>query len=441
MKGTVEMKKAYRRLFLAIFCTFIFSIAINFHGQQSFAAGAKNVTITYWTHDEPTFLAANKELIARFEKQYPNIKVKHQYFPYDVLEAKEKAAYATKNESDVQQIFGSWAIEFTKHGLFDAVPKSMADEAKRKYFQAPLGGYTFQGKLYGIPREFNLENGGVLYYPNEIAAAGWEKFPETYQDLVGLAQKLTKYDSKGNITHYGFDFSSTDNVPYLFLSLILQQGGNYWKPDNVHVTFTTPEAEKAMQAMADLILKYKVCDMKHSNDPNVDISDYFFKGTSGMCFRGPWVIANGVNTYKLKNFRYAPMPSFTGKSLAFAAESGWGEVVSARSKNKKAAWTFIKFITSQKNNLLFNSKTYTIPADKSVAASAEFMKANPLIKPSLDVLPYGRPIGPLQSVDRFKQEIVYAQFQKVVDKKIDIKTALKAIETQTNSMIDELLAQ
>ena len=435
------MKKTCNRLLVVIFCMMIFSILFNFQLQQGFAAANKNVTITYWTHDEPTFLTVNKELIAKFEKQYPNIKIKHQYFPYDVLEAKEKAAYAAKNESDVQQIFGSWAIEFTKHGLFDAVPQNLAVEAKNKYFPAPMGGYIFKGTLYGIPREVNLENGGVLYYPNELKKAGWNRFPATYQDLIGLAQKLVKYDDKGNITHYGFDFTSTDNVPYLFLSLILQQDGNYWKPDNVHVTFTTPEAEKAMQAMADLILKYKVCDMKHSNDPNVDISDYFFKGTSGMCFRGPWVIANGVNTYNLKSFQYGSMPSFTGKSLAFAAESGWGEVVSARSKNKAAAWLFIKFITSHENNFLFNSKTYTIPADKSVAQSAELLKNNPLIKVSLDVLPYGRPIGPLQSVDRFKQEIVYAEFQKVVDKKEDIKTALKAIETQTNKMIDELLAQ
>ncbi len=427
------------KVFRLVLCLIMVSVLVAIGGQEVFAA--KGVTITYWSHNNPDFVAANQQLIAKFEKKFPDIKVKYQYFPYEVLEQKLKAAYASRTESDVQQIFGSWAVEFTRHGHFDAVPDGMATEAKKRYFEATMGGYTYRGKLYGIPREYNLEYGGVLYYPDQLKAIGYDKFPTTYKDLIAAAQKLTKFDSKGNITRFGFDFTSTDNVPYLFLAFILQQGGSYWKADQVHVTFSTPEAEKAMREMADLVLKYKVTDMKHSTDPNTDISDYFFKGTSSMCFRGPWVIAAGLNTYKLNNFQYGPMPSYNGKSLAFAAESGWGEVVSARSKNKEAAWTFVKFISSEKNNALFNDRTYTIPADKAVARSPEFLKKNPLLKVSMDVLPYGKPIGPLQSVDRFKADIVYVEFQKVVDKKEDVRTALKNIEKETNKMIDELLAQ
>jgi len=35
-------------------------------------------------------------------------------------------------------------------------------EAKEIFFQAPLDGYYCDGKLYGLPHEFNLENGGLV---------------------------------------------------------------------------------------------------------------------------------------------------------------------------------------------------------------------------------------------------------------------------------------
>ena len=173
----------------------------------------------------------------------------------------------------------------------------------------------------------------MLYYPADLKKAGYDEFPKTFAELMDAARKLTKYDTKGNPIHWGFDFMTTDNIPYLFLSFILQQNGSYWAADKIHVKFTTPEAQKAMQAMADMVLKDKVTEIKHLSDTNNDASNYFFKGESSMCFRGPWVIPVGTDEFELDNFSYGPMPSFTGTSKAFAAESGWGEVVSARTKN------------------------------------------------------------------------------------------------------------
>ena len=35
-------------------------------------------------------------------------------------------------------------------------------EARKLFYAAPLNGYVLNDKLYGIPHEFNLENGGAL---------------------------------------------------------------------------------------------------------------------------------------------------------------------------------------------------------------------------------------------------------------------------------------
>lgn len=399
---------------------------------------SKSVTITWWSHNNPDFVEANKKLIGDFNKVYPNIKINYQYFPYETMNAKLKASYAAHSESDIQQMFGTWATYYASHNWLSPVPVDAA-QMENDFFEAPLGAYKYNDKYYGIPHEYNIENGGVLAHPKMFQEENVPYPPKTWDELVAAAQKLTKTDSNGNITRFGFDFASLDNITFLFLSLILQQGGQYWDKDGVHVVFTTPEADKAMQTMADLILKYKVTDLKHLNQPNeLDISDNFFRGQSAMTMRGPWTIATGLNTYKVKDFDYIPMPSFTDKPPYFAAESGWGEVVSANSKHTEEAWKFAEFITSKESSLYFNVRTFTVPARKDVAKDPEFVKQIPLMKTSLDVLEYGQWIGPLQDTDQFKN-ILCTHFQNVVEGKEQVSQALQNIQNEVNKMIDQQL--
>jgi multiple sugar transport system substrate-binding protein len=420
------------------------AIALAGCGQKSSspsAAAPSDIkgTLTYWYNQD--WESANKQLFDAFAKAYPNVTLNATGFTYDTFIEKIRAAYSAGEESDVQQVFGDWASDLMKHERLAKIPDDYAAQIRKRLYDTTLGGYTYSGVLYGIPKEYNIECGGVLYYPEDLKKVGYAEFPGTFAALMDAAKKLTRYDSKGKPIHWGFDFITTDNIPYLFLSLILQQNGDYWAADKVHVTFTTPEAQKAMQTLADMVTRDKVTEIDHLNDANNDASNYFFKGTSSMCFRGPWVIPVGKNDFQLTNFSYGAMPSFTGSSKAFAAESGWGEVVSARTRNPALAWAFVKFISSAESHSLWNRATYTIPSEKSVAESKDFLVTNPMIKVSLDVLPFGKPIGPLQSVDMFKTQIVVNNFTSLCTGGQDVATTLKNIESETNKMIDERRSQ
>jgi multiple sugar transport system substrate-binding protein len=116
-------------------------------------------------------------------------------------------------------------------------------------------------------------------------------------------------------------------------------------------------------------------------------------------------------------------------------------VVSARTKNPDAAWAFVRFVSSPESHEQWNKITNTIPSEKSVAESKSFVESNPMIKISLDVLPFGRPIGPLQSVDMFKSQIVVNNFTALCTGAQDVATTLRKIEEETNAMIDEIRAQ
>jgi multiple sugar transport system substrate-binding protein len=399
--------------------------------NETSTSSDKKVRLVIWSHQEEGFIAANQKLIEQYKALHPNVEIDYQQFPYDVYNQKLKASTAGKNGPDISLIFGTWVPEYTKNGLLAEVPNG--DEIKKNFYAAALGAYTMNDKIYGVPMEFNIENGGMLVHPKMFKDAGLA-YPKTWAELVDTAKKLTVRDGD-QIKIKGFDFASQDNVTFSLLSMILQQGGKYWG-DNGHVNFSTPEAVKAMTALKNLVAIDKVTDLQNYTDTQFDISDYFFKGSSAMTYRGPWTIGNGLNTYKVNDFEYVPVPSFTDKSPLFAAESGWGFVVSKKSNHTSEAWAFVNYMAKDENLEAWNLGTKTIPPKKSVAEDPKYLQANPYAKTSLGVLQYGQWIGLLWDRDFFFKQ-VSDNFQLIATGKSTIEEGLKNLETSINQNQDQ----
>lgn len=394
-------------------------------------ASHEQIELTYWVHQNDAFVNANKKIIADFEKANPTIKIKMEVFPYDDFVQKIRTAYIGGTAPDVAQVFGSWATPLARANLLAEIPNG--DELLNKYFPAATGAYTIDGKLYGIPREYNLANGGILVNTDMLKDAGVTA-PKTWDELVDVAKKLTKVDVNGEFAVRGFDFISPDSISYMFLSLILQQNGTYWKEGDL-VDFTTPEAVKAVEAMKAFITEHKVVDTKTLGGKLANF-DLFFTGQSAMEFDGPWVIAVGKEIYadKAPNFDYVPMPSFTENPPYFAAESGWGEIVSAESKHVDAALKFVQFATTDENSVYWNSQTGTLPASDQ-HLTEKFKADNAILKTSFDVMQYGKFIGPMENTDYFRK-VFTDGFVSIVNG-ADIEETLKKIEDDVNQTIEK----
>ncbi len=190
-------------------------------GVTESAEVAGKTNITYWTHDNAAFVKATKELIRGFQEANPDINIVYQRFPYDVLINKLQTAYASGTEPDMQQMFGTWATEYAKKGLLTEVtiPRAQLEE---QFWPAALGAYTVEGKVYGLPQEYNLENGGMLINKKMLASIGAE-VPTTWDQIREVGKQLTKWNGE-QLEQSGFAFTNNDSITFIYLSLILQQG-------------------------------------------------------------------------------------------------------------------------------------------------------------------------------------------------------------------------
>ncbi|GAG25562.1 unnamed protein product, partial [marine sediment metagenome] len=93
---------------------------------------------------------------------------------------------------------------------------------------------TWRGDIYGIPQL--LSGRAVVYRKDFFAEAGLdqEKGPDTWQDLIDYAVKLTKRDSTGRITRAGFDDDwGTGSPTQLWMHFVLQSGGQLFSTDEL----------------------------------------------------------------------------------------------------------------------------------------------------------------------------------------------------------------
>jgi multiple sugar transport system substrate-binding protein len=410
-------------------------------GEEQAAGGGEKVTLRLWSHQNPSFIQANEAVIARFMEQNPDIEVKYEQFEYDQFIQALQTSMQAGTEADVIEMFGSWVCSYAKGGRLAEVPSEVMSysQAQELFFKAPLDGYYCDGKLYGMPNEFNLEVGGALVNPAYFQEAGityppqWENMDALIADTAALSQ----FDGD-TMTRAGHHFVGGDGLPFLLLEGILEQGGSYFAEDGRHFNLDTPEAVNTIQLLVDMVQKHKLVDPVLFNSAANQPYQAFFAGNTASSFIGSWAAGAGRVDFPDLEFDYVNTPVLFGTERKYAADSGWGKVVSVNSPNQAAAWKLVQFMAAeQANAATFNGVTGTIPALKSLVENPEdVLAAAPWVEPTFSLLPYGEYIGDLTDRDKFFYEIAYPAILQALQGSITAEEAAQLIHKQANEMVD-----
>lgn len=365
-----------------------------------------NVTeLVLWGHQEEAWNDSYQKIADNFMAANPDIKIRLEFFPYDDFEAKVQTSLMSKtSEADIYEIWGGWGLDYASTGALAAMPDAMADSIRNDAFPSTYGALEHDGKLFGLPMEFNIECGGMLVN-NAILEANGLTIPTTWDEMIEGAKKATKVEN-GVFSVKGFDFVGWDGVPYTFAAMIMSQGSNYLNADNTF-NVTSPEALKAFNALADYILVDGITDLQGLTDASaMENFQRLYAGQVLYVPHGPWVVADGLTTFGLTHgvdFTYIAMPWY-GEQVAFPAETGWAIAVNGASEKQEAAFRFLEYFFSDEVILNHNVACGQIPAKKSVCASADYLERFPYAQPLVGILENSQFIGPFNT-DNFKEVI------------------------------------
>jgi multiple sugar transport system substrate-binding protein len=414
-------------------------------GAGTGAQEGEKITLRVWSHQNPAFIQANEQIIAKYMEQNPNVEIVYEQFEYGQFLQTLQTSMQAGTEADVIEMFGSWVCSYARGGRLAEAPSEVMSysQAQELFYTAPLDGYYCDGKLYGMPNEFNLEVGGALVSPTLFEAKG-VTYPPQWQNWDQVAADgMTLAESDGDtMLRAGYHFVGGDGLPFLLLEGILEQGGSYFAEDGKHFNLDTPEAVNTIQKLMDMVQTHKTVDPVLFNGEANQPYESFFAGNSAASFIGSWAAGAGLVNFPDVQFDYVNVPPLFGDEYKYAADAGWGKVVSVNSPQQAEAWKLAKFMTAERENAaLFNGITGTIPALKELVANPEDVLAQaPWIEPTFDILQYGTFVGDLTDRDQFFYQIAYPAMLQALQGSLTAEEAAAQIHKQANEMVDAAAA-
>lgn len=212
-------------------------IGITAKGQTESAIDlSAPVKLVLWTHDDPNRSVLEKELIAEFVKQNPNVTIDYQTYPSGKMAELLTVAFSTGEGPDVFNQSQSVIRQFVVEGQVSALNPSWIglksiDEVKNRYIASALDAVTLDGKIHGMPLEYT--NLAVYLNKRLFREAGLDPekdYPKTWEEMMEVSSKLVKYNGD-IILSRGFDFRYATYYLMEMLPMVEQMGGKIVSDD------------------------------------------------------------------------------------------------------------------------------------------------------------------------------------------------------------------
>ncbi|WNM34323.1 sugar ABC transporter substrate-binding protein [Streptomyces sp. Li-HN-5-11] len=393
--------------------------------------GSGKGEITFWDNNGGVRTDIWKQIIADFEKKYPDIKVNYVGIPAASAQSKYDTAIQGGGLPDVGGVGTAMLAEVAAQGALEPLDGRLQKSSLNgKLSQSLLESSKAAGGgdvLYQIPTS---ANNGTLWYRTDLFKKAGLDAPTTWSKFYEAADKLT---DKGK-NAFGFTIRGGKGSIAPALDAMYGQTGitSFWNGDK-----TTVNDPKNVAALAKYVALYK------KDTPSADVNNDFTKmvaqwdsGTIGMLSHNLGSYQDHLKALGKDKFRGLPNPTLDDGTRVQVSNPVDGLSLFKAGKNKTAAWKFIEFASSAEENSKFNESAGQVPANTEAAKASWIQQAEPT-KLAADALnggstkivqlPYYLPDW--NTISKAGNE---ANFQKVLLGKMTAKQFLDTMADQLN---------
>lgn len=316
--------------------------------------------------------AVINQLIARFEKENPDIKIKPVPVEEDAYNTKVTTLARSGALPEVIEISHDYAKVMDKEQLIDreAIQQVIAEVGEERFYDGVLRIVrTEDGKAWtGVPMSSWLQ--GIWYSKSALAKAGLDE-PNTWTSLLNAASALANPAQK----KYGIALPTAESVmtEQVFSQFALSDGANVFNAQG-DITLDTPEMREALEYYQ----KLAALSMPGSNDV-MEIKDAFMNGAAPMAIYSTYILPA---VYKDGDPQDLGFIVPTQKSSAVYGMVTSLTITAGQSeKETQAAEKFITFMEQGPNaaQWVLMSPGAALPVNKGVVEEPAY-KENPVIQ-------------------------------------------------------------
>ncbi|OPA76700.1 ABC transporter substrate-binding protein [Paenibacillus selenitireducens] len=289
------------------------------------------------------------KIIPEFEKKYPNIKVE-----LDLLNEKGDSVAsmqkldlmaASNDQLDIVELPYTNYSQRADIGLLEPLD-SFIEKDGYKYEDEYLVDTHVNGKIYALPssmqRWFVIMNKAMLDEAGLPVPTDW-----TWKDFEDYAKKLTKGD--GAEKRYG---AYLHNWPdYFQLQLMSKPSDNTFLKSDGTSNAKDPLLKANLEMMKKMMYEDKsVNAYEDIISQKLAYRNQYFNRLAAMLPMGDWMVAESGGTDAIPATfltAFAPLPKIEGESKHYSPVQPTYMAVAAKSKNKEAAYQFVRWYTSE----------------------------------------------------------------------------------------------
>ena len=342
------MKKPLARMFSVVLVLSMMLTVV------SFASAEENPTITLAVQSHSS-LNALAEYFDEFTAE-TGINVVMDQSPQDQLSQKILLDLASGTGAyDVIGIHEIWLGSYVASGWLAPLDDYIAasQEADPEGFDyedfIATDAFNYEGVQYGLPLYNEVH---MCFYNKEIfEEAGLpDRAPQTWSELVEFAKTIKEKTGKAGIAMRGI--SDNRAIIYTWNIFAYSNGWTGWFDEDMKANFAAPEAIEAINFYSDLLNNYGPEGIAGYNWP--EVQTLMQQGLVGMIIDASNFgarLENGESSTIGGKIGYGLVPASDNTGLAKPGVLSYGVYIPAASKNKDAAWEFMKWALSKEMQL------------------------------------------------------------------------------------------
>jgi sn-glycerol 3-phosphate transport system substrate-binding protein len=404
-------------------------------GQVPAAAQRAPVTITVW-FPLPTggpLKEAMDDLVGRFNSTHADVKANMELTgDYWQNYQKLQTAIVAGSPPDAAMMELMQIPEFADAGVLAPL-----DELARQpdfnfpdLTQALLGNSYWKGRLYAIPWQRSTT---MMYYNiDAFKEAGLPEFapPATWDDVRRIGGKLiTKQGDQ--ITRYAIE--GDFNHDWLFEGVVYSFGGKLVSDDGKRALFNEAPSLRALTTLRELAKKDRVLNV---NQNFSGIIENFSAGRTAMIVHSSFALSLITNNAR---FRWSVGPVPAGPAGPVHNAGGGNFVIFGKTsaERQRAAWEFIKWMTSSANTAFYTMRSGYLPVRASALDNTslkEYFRKYPMAKKSIELsMQYGRGRMVIQNVEKGVRQFLNPALEAVLLGNADPQQALDEATARANA--------
>lgn len=344
-------------------------------GDSGGSSEGEAKTLTYWASNQGASIEFDNQTLKpeldKFEQQ-TGIKVNVEVVPWSDLLNRLLAAAASGKGPDVVNIGNTWSASLQATGAlipFDDETLA-AVGGKDRFVPAALAGAGAPGKPPAAVPLYSLAY--ALYYNKKMFSdASIPAPPATWEELVEVGKKLTK----GNQWGLALEAANPSENSHHAFTFGQQWGGEWFDPAG-KPTFDTPQNVAAVKRYIDLMAVDKIVNPSNAEyAQNQSVADFANRKAGMLLWQaaGSNFKAQGMSAdeWGIAPVPFPATPPAGGKRIN-SMVAGINMAIFKHTENKDGALQFVKFMTSDAEQIILNRTYGSLPSVKPASADPAF---------------------------------------------------------------------